>query len=102
EGGLATSLRAGSGGGGAVVGTRHEGPIGVAPQEAREARREDLAALLRPYLRQVRGELLSSLRAPRQLGREAEARVVKLGVTIDAQGRIVSVRLRESCGTQHL
>src|SRR5690606_18072841 len=35
EGGLATSLRAGSGGGGAVVGTRHEGPIGVAPQEAR-------------------------------------------------------------------
>jgi TonB family protein len=68
----------------------------------REARREDLAALLRPYLLRVRGELRQHLRQPRMLGREAEPRVVKLGVTIDAEGRVVAVRVRESCGTEHL
>jgi TonB family protein len=36
------------------------------------------------------------------LGREREPRVVKLGVTIDASGRVVAVRVRQSCGAEHL
>jgi periplasmic protein TonB len=99
-GGLAVSVSAGAGSGGALVGTRHEGPIGQ--PVTREERRADLAALLRAYRSLVSRELRPHLRQPRMLGREAEARTVKLGILIDGSGRVLSVRLRESCGTEHL
>ncbi len=101
EGGLAVSIAAGAGNGGAVAGTRHEGPVGT-PAVTREQRRADLEALMRAYRSLLFSELRPHLRTPRAIGREAEARTVKLGVTIDASGRVLSVRLRESCGAEHL
>ncbi len=99
-GGLAVGVSAGAGNGGAVTGTHHEGPIG--PAVAREERRADLEGLLRTYRALVSSELRPHLRQPRMIGRDAETKTVKLGITIDASGRVVSVRVRESCGTEHL
>ncbi|MBC7173274.1 MAG: TonB family protein, partial [Polyangiaceae bacterium] len=101
--GLATNLTAGVGNGGAVRGTRHAGPVGMPVTAVTvEERRADIAALLSAYRSLVTSELRPHLRQPRMLGRENETRVVKLGITIDASGRVLSVRVRESSGTDHL
>jgi len=93
EGGLAVGAPAGEGSAGAVHGQRHAGPVGTPPPSAPTI---DVRALVNAWKARVRAafEQESGLAAiARRMRLQGQ---LTLGITVDAEGRVLAIRIQQS------